>query len=164
MVFKSYEVGSRILDPTMQDATHFDLTDAGGILLVEMRGPTASEKREFKRTIQFKVAVIDDIVFIVYRCGMNPWSDAPYYIGRSPDLHSIPSLGEGQGLAVHCLLVDSSTGTLVAQKLVGMDRDAAAKLLKAVQSQPNIPDFDARVRRIYAQYNTEQLLEVANAN
>lgn len=140
----------------------FDLTDSGGVLLVRFSRPTAAEKRNFQRGISIKFAVVEDIIFILARLGTDPyWQDAPYYRGRSRNLTHIDTPGEGQGLAIHAMLIDASTGVLVAQKLLSPDHDTSVALLQAIQKQPEIPDYDTRLDMVMAKYSTEALLEEA---
>lgn len=160
-MFYQYKVGERVMSPG-PDGVVFDLTDGGGVLIFRFSRPTAAEKREFKRGISIKFAVVDDIIFVLSRLGTDPYlQDAPYYRARSRNLTHIDTPGEGQGLAIHAMLIDSSTGVLVAQKLFSPDHNTSTALLRAIQEQPEIPDYDARLNRIMAAYSTEALVRRA---
>ena len=156
-----YEVGRQIFPPTGRDASTFELSDSGGTLVIEMAGPTAEEKREFKRGLQLRIVTVNDIIFILYRPGTLPWSDCPYYRGLSKSLHELQAPADGQGLAVHCMLVDSLTGVLVAQKIIGLDTATTRKLFDAVAAQPEIPDYDNILAMTLARYQTADLLELS---
>lgn len=106
--------------------------------------------------------MVDDIIFVLSRLGTDPYrQDAPYYRARSRNLARIDAPGEGQGLAIHAMLIDSSTGVLVAQKLFSLDHNTSAALLRAIQAQPEIADYDARLDRVMAAYSTEVLVRRA---
>jgi hypothetical protein len=62
---------------------------------------------------------------------------------------------------MHAMLVEASTGVLVAQKLIGLPHDLSIKLLDAVASQPEMPDYDMRLNRIFRVYSTDDLLKQA---
>ena len=143
------------------DGVIFDLTDAGGILIVRMSRPTANEKQAFKSGISLRFCVVDQIIFVLVRMGTGQWMDAPYYRLLSRNLSSVALPMEGQGLAIHAMLIDGATGVLVAQKLFSPDTNTSARLLAACISQPIIPDYDSRLRRIFRRYNTRQLLAIS---
>lgn len=156
-----YKVGSQIIPPG-PDGIVFDLTDGGGVLMYRFSHPTAAEKRDFQKGISVKFAVIDDIIFVLSRLGTDPyWQDAPYYRALSKNLTHIDMPGEGQGLAIHAMLVDSSTGILVAQKLFSPDHNTSVAFLTAVKNQPEIPDYALRLGKVMAKYSTQALLEEA---
>ena len=160
-MFYQYKVGERVMSPG-PDGVVFDFTDGGGVLLFRFSLPTAAEKREFKWGISIKFAVVDDIIFILSHLGTGPyWQDAPYYRARSQNLTTIDTPGEDQGLAIHAMLIDSSTGVLVAQKLFSPEHNTSVALLRAIQEQPEIPDYDARLDKVMATYSTEALVRRA---
>lgn len=158
MDFTKYEVGQQVLPPC-QDGVTFDLTDDGALLVIHMRHLKAAEKQAFKRALTFHATVHEDIIFVLVRMGLLQWMDAPYYRWRSRQLTEI-ELPEAShfGLAVHAMLVEATTGVLVAQKLVGMDNATSVRILEAAREQPEIPDYDARLARIYSQYSINALL------
>lgn len=160
-MFYQYKVGEKIVSPS-QDGVRFDLADSGGILMYNFSRPTAAEKREFQRGISVKFAVVEDIIFILSRLGTSVnWQDAPYYKALSKNLTHVILPDEGQGLAIHAMLIDASTGILVAQKIFSLDHNTSVALLEAVQAQPEISDYDLRLSRVMDMYSTLALLEEA---
>lgn len=154
----NYSVGEKVMSPSAEGVT-FDITDSGAILLVKFPHPTAKEKREFKsRGWQFKVATVDEIVFLLVRMGTLAWMDAPYNVHRSKHLTTIPSVPDGEGLAVHALFIDAATGILVAQKLVSMETVDSRQLMASIVSQPHMADYDIRLSNIMEKYQTTDLL------
>ncbi len=161
MEFTKYEVGQRVLSPC-QDGVTFDLTDSGALLVIHMRNLTTEETQAFKQALAFRSVVHEGVIFVLVRMGSLQWMDAPYYRWRSRNLTEIELPGDSHsGLAVHAMLVEATTGVLVAQKLVGMDNATSVRILEAAREQPEIPDYNARLARIYAQYSTEELLKKA---
>lgn len=156
-----YEVGARILPPNMEDSIRFQVTDAGLTLLLMHNKPNAKEKRRYKMTPQIKFCVVNDIIFLLARFGDAPWMDAPFYRGLARFTHlDVPA--EGQGLSLHFMYVDSSTGILVSQKLIGLDHEMSCRLIAAIAAQPVIPNYDAVLDSTYAQYTTRALVEMAD--
>lgn len=155
-----YQVGQAIILPTT-DSVRFNLTDAGAVLMIAMRNLSAAEKKAFKTGVQqFKFAVANDIIFFLCRFGTLNWMDAPYYKHLSRPFQ-IERPGEGMGIAMHAMLVEATTGVLVAQKLIGLPHDMSVKLLDAVDAQPEIPDYNTRLSMTFQCYTTSDLLERA---
>jgi len=159
-MFYSYEVGQKIL-PQSGEGIVFDMTDSGGILLIKIRHPTAAEKKAFKSGLSIRFAIVDKIIFLLVRMCAMQWMDAPYYRWLSKNLTAITFPEEGQGLAVHVMLIDAETGILVAQKLISLEYKPSRYLMAAVISQPIIPDYDTRLSKIFYQYSTYDLLKEA---
>lgn len=151
-----YEVGQKILPPG-PDGVRFDVADSGGSLLIQMVRPTAAEKRAFKSGISIRLSVVDQIIFILIRMGTLNWMDAPYYRHFSQSLTRPEYPPEGEGAAIHAMLVDGATGILVGQKLIGLDHKASESLIAAIAAQPVIPDYNTRLQRIFAEYGTDDL-------
>lgn len=159
-----YRIGQKILPPC-SDGVVFDMTDEGAILIFNFSSPTDSEKKEFDCGIRVKFCVVDDIIFILSRLGHDDlWQDAPYYRYISQNLTHIPHLKERQGISVHAMLVDASTGMLVSQKLFSIDHDTSFRLMEAIRRQPEIPNYKLRLHSVMSTYSTQDLVEVANAN
>lgn len=157
----TYEVGQKILPATGEDSVRFQTSDSGCSLLIQYNRPSAAEKRQFRQPAQFEIAVVDGIIFFLCRFGTADWMDAPFDRSRAAGV-TIEKIPEGQeGLALHFMLVDSSTGTLLHQRLIGLDTTLSRRLIAAIAYQPELPDFDQRLAKIYASYSTRDLLSIA---
>lgn len=154
-----YKVGERVCAPSA-DKTLFDLTDAGGILSLHFTKPTAKEKKAFKDGISFRFLTVDDIIVILVRIGRMQWMDAPYNKSLSLYLTQTEFPEEGYGLAIHAMLIDASTGILVAQKLFSPDSATSQSFLTAVRMQPEIPDYDERLQRSYFSRSTNDFVQI----
>lgn len=135
-------------------------------LVCAVNRPTAEEKQAFKSgtPYQFGLAIVDDVIFFLSRFGTLNWMDAPFNIHLYPDdrarLLEVP--GPTQGYGLYIMLVDSSTGIIEHQRMIGLDHDLSMRLRDAIIHQPVIPDYDQRLRRIMAQYSTMDLVALAN--
>lgn len=158
--YSCYKVGDQVIPPC-GDGVRFDLTSGGAVLMIQMGKPTSKEKNDFKNGVpQFSLTVVDDIIFFLCRFGTGPWMEAPYnrYLSKPFDL-SVPQ-NANEGIGIHAMLIDASTGVLVAQKIIGLEHSLSVKLLEAVAVQPEIPDYDRRLQRVFATMSTQQILEV----
>ena len=154
-----FEVGKQVMDPGY-DGVIFDVADDGATLVIRMCAPASKEKQAFKSGLSLRYKVVDGIIFILIRIGTMQWMDAPYYVGFSPNLTRCFELPKnGEGLAVHALLVDGNTGILVDQKMIGLTTDGSLKLIKSIEDQEVIPDYNIRLQRIYAQYSTDDMVK-----
>ena len=154
-----YEVGKRVMSPGY-DGVIFDVTDDGAVLIIRMGAPTSKEKQAFKSGLSLRYTVVDGIIFILTRMGIMQWMDAPYYVGLSRGLsHCFELPKNGEGLAVHALLIDGDTGILVAQKMIGLTTDGSLKLIKTIEDQEIISDYDTRLQKVYAQYTTDDMVK-----
>ena len=160
MSFTVYEKGK----PTgLQgpDGVIFDVANSGAMLVIRMDRPTAKEKKEFERGISMRFAVVDDIIFILVRMGLYNWMDAPYHKMYSRNLSHLEMPQDGEGLAVHILLVDGASGILVNQKIISLSTELTRALFTAIINQPVIDDYESRLMKIFGQYTTNDLLEIA---
>ncbi len=157
MDYTEYVVGQRVCSPS-PDVVQFDMTDGGAILAIKMSRPTQKEKAAFRQKISFRFVVVEKIIMILARLGNMQWMDAPYYRYHSTQLTNMEFPDDGQGLAVHAMLIDASTGVLVAQKLIGLDTDTSRALYAAIGSQPVIPNYNWRVASVQRAYTTNDLV------
>lgn len=160
MDYTSFIVGERVMSPGPGQVT-FDMSDSGGTLAICMARPTGEERRAFKAGLSFKFAIEDQIIFLLVRMGKAQWMDAPYYRWRSPNLTQINYPNEGEALAIHAMLIDAATGILCAQKLISPSTEFSQALMTAIAAQPEIPDYDARLNRIFATIPTSELVRRA---
>lgn len=145
------------------DGVIFDMTDSGGVLVIRMSRPTASEKKAFKSGISIRYCIVDQIIFVLVRMGTMQWMDAPYYRGLSRNFTRIEMPTDGHGLAIQVLFVDGLNGVLVGQKLVSPDTNTSRGLMTASIMQPPIPDYDRRLLSVMSRYTTDQLVDISRA-
>ena len=165
MEFQAISVGAKVCTPDNSDSIIFDMTDSGGLLIHKMNKPTSKEIRTFKSpATQMKFVTIEGILFLLVRHGTSPWSDTPFLkqLTRATSLLRSSEVPPNMGLAIHILLIDSSTGILVAQKLFSMSHDDTVRFLDAVATQEPMSNFDEALQRIYQKYSTSDMVAIAN--
>jgi hypothetical protein len=110
---------------------------------------------------EFGVLTDQGVVFLLYRFGASfPWGDAPYnwHLNREEDRSQpIPAseLLENNRALLHVLAVDGQTGILLAMRAVSLSPAVTQALHSGIQGQISagpIPDYRARLDRIYAKY------------
>lgn len=156
----NYMIGERVMSPA-PEGVRFDMTDGGGLIIVNFHRPTTDEIAQFHAQTKLAFGVKDDVIFLLVKLGSLAWMDAPYNRQLSRHLSRIDNIEDGQALAFHVLLVDGETGGLIAQKLVSGTTAGSRLLADAIQSQPIIPDYYTRLNRIMAAYSTQDLVRMS---
>lgn len=151
-----FQVGGKMMPPS-EEGMVFDMTDGGGILAIRMGSPTAAEKRAFKSGLSLRFTIAEDIIFITVRMGTLQWMDTPYYPFNSKNLTRLEEVKDGQGYGIHAMLIDSNTGTLVAQKLISTTTAGARALRAAILAQPRLPDYAQRLSFALSMHTTDEL-------
>ena len=155
-----YEIGQPIMPPS-PEGVRFDMTDGGGLISIIFHRPTTDEIAQFHAPTKLAYVVKDDVIFLLVKLGSLAWMDAPYNRQLSRHLSRIDNIEDGQALAFHLLFVDGETGGLVAQKLVSGTTAGSQLLAAAIKSQPIIPDYNDRIRRIMGAYTTQDLVKMS---
>lgn len=157
-----FRVGKKVCSPIKGDASVFEITQGGAILMLKFQSPTSKEKNSIKSGVaRFRAISIDGVVFFLARFGTNPWIDAPY--NKTTSQSSIDRAANGMGLSLHIMLVDAATGILVAQRVIGLSTKFTNDLADLIDLQPNFADWDAyiaEINRIYAEYTTEDMVQL----
>ena len=165
MEFQAISVGAKVCTPDNSDSIIFDMTDSGGLLIHRMYKPTSKEVRAFKSpATQMKFVTIEGIIFLLVRHGTSPWGDAPFHkqLTRATSILRSSEVPPNMGLAIHIMLIDSSTGILVAQRLFSMSHEETVSFLDAVAEQKPMPNIDEVLQHIYQKYSTSDMVALAN--
>lgn len=136
-------------------------------LICAMNRPTAKEKNAFRSGVpQFDLVVVDGVIFFLSRFGTLNWMDSPFnrHLYSDNRILQLEEPGPTQGYSLHVMLIDSVTGVLVHQRLIGLDHDLSMRLRDAIINQPVIPDYDQRVRNVMARYSTKDLVTLASSH
>lgn len=147
------------------DGCIVDVTDSGVSVYVLMKRPTLDEICQFEsgKDVKVKLLSMKGIIFFLLKIGDNNWMDAPYNVHLSKNLTNLQKVVDGEGYAMHIMLIDTSTGKLVKQKLYGMPHDTSNNLYKMVMEQSDMPfnkrKYDENIMGIYCSYSTEELLK-----
>lgn len=162
MEFVKFSVGEKVCDPIRGDASIFEITESGAILMLKFQRPTSKEKNNIKSGVaQFKAISIDGVVFFLCRFGTASWIDAPYSKSLSQSTITRPT--DGKGLSLHILLIDASTGVLVSQRIVGLTTQFTNALADMIELQPYFSNHSAYldlINQIYSKYSTEDMVQM----
>lgn len=144
----------------LSDGVHLEF-DGGFLLKCIFNRPTTKEKDAFKNGVpQFGIAVVNDVIFFLSRFGTLNWMDAPFNVHLYPD--SLAAMLEEprstQGYELRVKLIDGATGTLVHQRLIGLDHDLSMCLFDAIIHQPVIPNYNQRLQLTMAKCTTMDLV------
>ena len=133
-----------------------------------MNRPTPKEISQFEggKGVKVKLLSLRGIIFFIIKVGDNGWMDAPYNVHLSKNLKKLQKVVDGEGYAMHIMLIGTFTGKLVKQKLYGMPHDTSRNLYKMVMEQRkkflNKEEYEENIRDIYGAYSTKKLLKFAN--
>jgi hypothetical protein len=119
--------------------------------------------------IELKLLVEEEVIFIVYRIGDQPWSDCTFSWWLVPEAERAmpnPEPGAEERALMHFLLIDGSTGIIRVLRSFTMSPRFTAALGKAIREQAARP-FDlelheAAIQRVYARYPSSK--EMARAS
>lgn len=160
MTLQAFCVGAKIMEPTYEDGPRLDLTEDGFRLLISYNWPTPEEIFEIQNgKAEFCAAEVDDVLVFMAKFGRIPWSDMTFHRGLA-NSNEVIRPAQGDGTALHIMLVDSTTGILVAQRVIGLMNRFSHGLADMIEAQEKtVPaDWDARVRQLYRKYPKPELL------
>ena len=150
------------------DGCIVDVTDSGVSVSVLMNRPTPKEISQFEggKDVKVKLLSVEDVIFFFLKIGDNNWMDAPYNVYLSENLTNLQKVVDGEGYAMHIMLIDTFTGKLVKQKIYGMPHDTSKNLYKMVMEQRkkflNKEKYEENIKDIYGAYSTKKLLKFAS--
>lgn len=152
----------------LPDSVYFDLTDCGAICKILTYEPTYKEQEEIKANHAFEIRTIEqnDILFILLKFGDLPWMDAPYTVHLSKHLTTLPSYFEpGTGFPLIVQLLDTSTGKLMHQRLIGLDHNVSMQIVTTARRQLK-QEFNhylhqCNVYEVMSRYTTDELVTLS---
>lgn len=156
------------------EGCEYNFSDNGHELRLFFNSPTKGEIHEIRKgRDQFKLLFYrGSVVFLLYKFGSMPWSDAPYSWWRVPEgRRTIPQpVADGEGALLTITLIDASTGIVQAIRAIALPTDLSRQLHRAIAAQLENPvlagRYDADVDAAYRQFpDTEAMVrEVAGAD
>lgn len=167
--YNAFEVGEIVCSPRGEGVV-FDLSSAGGTLAFYYSQPTDNEIKQIKTgRPKFKIAVANEIMFLLSKFGDLAWTDAPFSIALTQitpsDLENI-HISDGIGLSLHVMLVDCATGRLKANRLIGLGSEFSRELLRTALRLPiqkNLATYLSNINAVYNCYRTTDLVKRAIA-
>lgn len=118
----------------------------------------------------FGLVVQGDVILLVFRFGVIPWSDASYSWHRVPENErTLPPemANERERAQVTTFMIDADTGVILAIRQTSFSHDFSVALHQAIREQAVRPFdqvlFDRQLRTLYSQYDAKGLLSLAIA-
>lgn len=167
---EKYEIG-QILAKSIghPENVQFDLDDSGAVMLVHFHSPTEKEISQFSQGNPFEIRFtpFSGVIFLTVKIGSLNWMDMPYTPHLSPNLTRLALPGEGQGLGLTLILVDTATGKIKSMRFLGLSENFTRKLFGEIlemQSKPfDHAQYNVKNQEIFSKYNTKQLVDMAAA-
>ena len=155
-----------------QDGTDFNYRASSLELRMFFSRLTHSDIRAIKNgRCTFAFAVIDGIIFFLFEFGKAcTWSDNSYSIHLVPEYERTipPTLHDHESALLHIILVEATTGIIVALRVISLSYDFSTKLFDAIREQATQPfdrnEHDRKLASIYARYPTvESMVKLSQA-
>jgi hypothetical protein len=165
-----YEVGKPYIEGRTRWEETADYNYRGGEheLRLFLKTPSAEEIEMIRFGLsRFALAVTGPVIWLAFKFGDLPWSDASFNIHLVPDpeRQPPPPLTREQGRALlNVILVDADTGIVQALRLVSFSPAFSNALHKAIQAQweTGWPGDDAYHLQITRTLNTYSSKAIAN--
>lgn len=148
-----------------KDEIIFDIDDVGISITAYYNLPKESEIKNYTGPSGFEIrySKFKEFLMITAKIGDLPWVDMPYTPHLSINLTRIIVPEEGQGLSLWLRLIDTSTGKIVSQRLIGLSTEFSLKLIDDIedcmQNQFDLPSYSKKIADLYARYSIRQLAE-----
>ena len=88
--------------------------------------------------------------------------DAPFSLSLAQNLNSLQTLRDGEGLALHIVFVDSRSGAIVNQRLIGLTTDFTWDLYDTLHNIDDITmsedEYQQKIYLLTRQYSTKELV------
>jgi hypothetical protein len=152
------------------DATQYNYRGGQHEMLIFMSRPLSTELEAIQRgTWQFGLLVRPEVLFLLYKPGSMPWSDAPYswwQVKRRLPEEAVEPFDlptEHSRALLTVIVVDAATGLVAAIKGVTFSPGFTQALHDAIRAQMahevSAAAYDQAVTRYYSIYTaTEQML------
>ena len=168
-----YEVGGYFFgEPKpMQDGLTLSFDSSGAMLLVSLSDMTDKEAEKIRKgKIEFAVFEKGQIMYFLVRIvGVIDGGDAPFHYGLYTDQEKrpIPEIGEGTGLGLTVVGVDSRDSRIKALRLIGLGTDISRKMMSIMQEQKEQPidreEYNRKIEKTYRSYTYKEMLRLAGA-
>lgn len=169
MSLHEYEVGKPYLPGRTRwpEITQFRLAAGQYSLTLFMASPTAAEKRDLKSGLsQFVLFTEGDLLILLFRFGLQPWSDAPFSWHMEPEAERLPppalTTPESR-ILLPVTLVDAATGLIAVLRAVTWSPDFSRTVEAAIRDQiarpwPGQASYDRQLADLYRRFPDSSLL------
>lgn len=138
-------------------------SDSGLTLYVFFYHPSAAEKKALRPENKFKISFSSfyGIGFFSLKFGVLPWGDCAF----SPSLYDVcpefPDVGNGIGYALNVLFIDSSTGTLLMIRQIGLGSEFSQHFKDWCENSLKSPIsreyYLSATNKVYQTFNSAEL-------
>lgn len=159
-----YKVGDKIaMFKGHPDGLKLGISEGGLTLRLLYDRPTTKEIKEIRSgSIDYRLAVAEDVIFLLLKFGTQSFSDCPYNINFNPDcILEYPEDDKGYACVIE--LIDTSTGELKVIRLISFSTDFSRKFKELIDEQREKYVSDLNIAMAMAKYTTTQLVEKAIA-
>lgn len=140
-------------------------------LIIPMAQATAEEIEAVKTgDVKLAFTTIGDVIMFQARFGaIIPWCDAAYTWHKLPAEEQIrpPELTGNQRMMLTIILLEATTGEILAIRAVSMSPTMSKRLNAAINRQADAPfpaDYDEQAWGIFNRYSSQQLRDKALAS
>lgn len=149
-----------------QEGIKFGFDASGGDLYIYFKSPTSKEVQAIKKGVfNLKLLEMNNILFLLFKFGLEQWIDVPFspHLSRNKDF--IPhNIENGMGYPLRVYLIDANTGILKVLKLIGLSTEISNEFreiyLKLRGNDFNAKEYDQMLNKIYSTYSTNQLVQL----
>lgn len=134
--------GEQIMAPNYADGVILEMREGGSLVFLSLfNGPRPDEIAAYQAGgMQFAVKVYKSVVFLLVKVGHMPWVACGFSINlySDPDAHFDATWrpdGKVDRLLLTCVLVDSSTGTIVNLRGITLPPAVTRALWEAIREQ-----------------------------
>lgn len=166
---RKFEVGKLFEEGKIRypEGIKFDFDQSGPFLIMFFNNPSSMEIQSVRKgDLEFKLCVMDGVIFILYKFDGMQWMDAPYNVHLSPEF-DLEGIAQGKGFGLNIFLVDADTGILEGMRYVGLSAEFSRRLKTSIQKQAALPfdkiAYHQSINRIYGNYSTNDLIKYSIA-
>jgi hypothetical protein len=137
---------------------------------MNMYEPIASEIAGLKSKLEFALAYVNELIFVLARAANNaiPWSDAPFSLrvySESEQPIILKEISEETRLFISFILVDAKTRRVKISKACTFSPQFTQELYRLIALQRNSTskawNYDSALQNAYSRYSSEQLAHSA---
>ncbi len=162
-----YEVGKEFPGGYGHDeGVLFNMDDSGATALVFFNEPTQGELEQFGAGNPFEIrfSVLSGILIFTLKVGNLNWMDAPYSVHLSENLTKFTIPSDREGLALTLMLVDTKTGTIKSQRVMGLSTKFTKRLFGELMEQKvkpfNKQEYWDTVTEVMKKYSTKEIVKM----
>ena len=157
----------------ISDGARLEYTKSGLMLVVHAKNPLQKEIESFsKKRVDLALYEKGQVIWFLFKIqGSLSWSDCPFSIKLNKDPYIIDNfprhLPGDQGLGLHMILVESSSGIIKAMRLVGLEnrfsQEFCNMLQRQVESAFDLEKYVQEIKQVFSNFTPKQLVNYANA-